>query len=321
MLYIKQKIGYNRFIVADTDDNSEELCTYEKLKYCVLNVGLKIKGVTIDSMNCITVHCYNNLVDAKAIKFKVLYGISLLINSNGTLCSMEVDNKVINYVLNLKDWCTSLADFCFENVHISNADTKVTVILSDKIKFNYRAFEFCNDSNLTFDFSQLSDETSAVAYSSFLVSNNSCLLIGVANKISNVKIVDNRERYAYYVILKALLYRDNLNFYTVHELTPKSLYNSTIEEIIKIYRPKWFEICNSNIELSLQGESPILQVDITNLKNVTTILTTVIRYGICVDSFSLGILLGYLMFVCDKDFDLLNVVMNLGKRLKLEYNL
>lgn len=142
MLYIKQKIGYNRFIVADTDDNSEELCTYEKLKYCVLNVGLKIEGVTIDSMNCITVHCYNNLTDIKALKFKVLYGISLLINSKGTLCNMEVDNKVINYVLNLEDWCNNLADFCFENVHISNANIKVTVILSDKIKFNYRAFEF-----------------------------------------------------------------------------------------------------------------------------------------------------------------------------------
>lgn len=321
MLYIKQKIGYNRYIVADTDDNSEELCTYEKLKYCVLNVGLKIEGVTIDSMGCITVHCYNNLTDIKALKFKVLYGISLLINSNGTLCNMEVDNKVINYMLNLEDWCTNLADFCFENVHITNSDTNITVILSDKVKFNYRAFEFCNDSNLTFDFSQLSDETAKIAYNSFLVSNNSCLLIGVANKISNVKIVDNRERYAYYVILKALLYRDNLNFYTVHELTPKSLYNSTIEEIIKIYRPKWFKICNYNIKLSLQGESPILQVDITNLTNVTTILTTVIRYGICVDSFSLGILLGYLMFVCDKDFDLLNAVMDLGKRLKLKYNL
>ena len=321
MLYIKQKIGYNRFIVADTDDNSEELCTYEKLKYCVLNVGLKIEGVTIDSMDCITVHCYNNLTDIKALKFKVLYGISLLINSKGTLCNMEIDNKVINYVLNLEDWCTSLADFCFENVRITNVDTNITVVLSDKIKFNDRAFEFCSDSNLTFDFSQLSDETAKVAYNSFLVSNNSCLIIGIANKISNIKIVDNRERYAYYVILKALLYRDNLNFYTVHELTPKSLYNSTIEEIIKNYRPKWFEICNSNIKLSLQGESPILQVDITNLTNVTTILTTVIRYGICVDSFSLGILLGYLMFVCDKDFDLLNTVMDLGKRLKLEYNL
>lgn len=182
MLYIKQKIGYNRFIVADTDDNSEELCTYEKLKYCILNVGLKIKGVTIDSMNCITVHCYNNLTDIKALKFKVLYGISLLINSKGTLCNMEVDNKVINYVLNLEDWCTSLADFCFENVHITSSDTNITVVLSDKIKFNNRAFEFCNDLNLTFDFSQLSDETAKVAYNSFLVSNNSCLLIGVVHR-------------------------------------------------------------------------------------------------------------------------------------------
>lgn len=321
MLYIKQKIGYNRFIVADTDDNSEELCTYEKLKYCILDVGLEIKGVDVNSENCITVHCYNNLTDIKALKFKVLYGISLLINSKGTLCNMEVDNKVINYVLNLEYWCTSLADFCFENVHISNVDTNITVVLSDKIKFNDRAFEFCNDSNLTFDFSQLSDETAKVAYNSFLVSNNSCLLIGVANKISNVKIVDNRERYAYYVILKALTYRDDLNFYTIRKLTPQSLYNSTIEEIIKNYRPKWFEICNSNIKLSIRGERPILQVDITNLTNVTTILTTVIRYGIWIDSFSLSILLGYLKFICNKDFDLLNVVMDLGKRLKLEYNL
>lgn len=321
MLYIKQKIGYNRFIVADTDDNSEELCTYEKLKYCVLNVGLKIEGVTIDSMNCITVHCYNNLTDIKALKFKVLYGISLLINSKGTLCNMEVDNKVINYVLNLEDWCTSLADFCFENVRITNVDTNITVVLSDKIKFNDRAFEFCSGSNLTFDFSQLSDETAKVAYNSFLVSNNSCLLIGVANKISNVKIVDNRERYAYYVILRALTYRDDLNFYTIRKLTPQSLYNSTIEEIIKNYRPKWFEICNSNIKLSLQGKTPILQVDIPSIENMTLILTTVIRYGIGVDNFSLSVLIGYLTWVCTHDFDLIKAVMDLGRRLKSEYYL
>ena len=167
MLYIKQKIGYNRYIVADTDDNSEELCTYEKLKYCVLDVGLKIEGVTVDSENCITVHYYNNLTDIKALKFRVLYGISLLVNSNGTLCNMDVDNKEINYILNLEDWCTSLADFCFENIHITNPAMKVTVILSDKVKFNCRAFEFCSDSNLSFDFSRLSDETAKIAYNSF----------------------------------------------------------------------------------------------------------------------------------------------------------
>lgn len=321
MLYIKQKIGYNRYIVADTDDNSEELCTYEKLKYCVLDVGLKIEGVTVDSENCITIHCYNNLTDIKALKFRVLYGISLLVNSNGTLCNMDVDNKEINYILNLEDWCTSLADFCFENIHITNPAMKVTVILSDKIKFNCRAFEFCSDSNLSFDFSRLSDETAKIAYNSFLISNDSCLLMRVAHKISAVKIIDNQERYAYYVILKALFCRDALNMYTVHELTPKKLYESTIEEIIKIYRPKWFEICNSNIKLSLQGKTPILQVDIPSIENMTLILTTVIRYGIGVDNFSLSVLIGYLTWVCTHDFDLIKAVMDLGRRLKSEYYL
>lgn len=321
MLYIMQKIGINKFIVADTDDNSEELCTYDKLKYYITDLGIEIKGAEVYFDNYVLTHCYNNLVDAKAIKLKVLYGISLLVNSTGTLCNMEVDNKVINYVLNLEDWCTSLADFCFENVHITNSDTNVTVILSDKVKFNCIAFESCFDSNLTFDFSQLSDEIAKIAYTSFIVSDNSNLLIGVAKKVSNVKIVDNRERYAYYVILKALAYRDDLNFCTVRKLTPKSLYNSTIEEIIKNYRPKWFELCNSNIKLSIQGERPNLQVDVTNFTNVNKILTTVMRYGINVDSFSLNVLLGYLKFICYKDFDLFNAIMSLGKRLKMRYNL
>lgn len=167
----------------------------------------------------------------------------------------------------------------------------------------------------------MSDETAKVAYNSFLVSDNSNLLIGVAKKVSNVKIVDNRERYAYYVILKALAYRDDLNFCTVRKLTPKSLYNSTIEEVIKNYRPKWFEICNSNIKLSIRGKSTTLQVDVANFTNVSKILTTVMRYGINVDSFSLNVLLGYLKFICYKDFNLFNAIMSLGKRLKMRYNL
>lgn len=321
MLYIKQKIGYNRYIVADTDDNSEEICTYEKLKYCVLDVGLEIKGVVVNSENCITVHCYNNLTDVKALKLRVLYGISLLVNSNGTLCNMEVDNKEIDYTLNLEDWCSNLADFCFENVHINNISTKIKVILTEKIKFSYSAFEFCNDSNLIFDFSRLSDETAKIAYTSFLISNNSCLLMSGARKISGAKIIDNQKRYTYYMILKALAYRDALNMYTVHELTPKKLYESTIEEIIKIYRPKWFEICNSNIKLSLQGKTPVLQVAAPSIENMTLILTTVIRYGTGVDNFSLSVLIGYLTWVCTHDFDLIKAVMDLGRRLKSEYYL
>lgn len=320
MLYIKQKIGYNRYIVADTDDNSEEICTYEKLKYCVLDVGLKIEGVTVDSENCITVHCYNNLTDIKALKFRVLYGISLLVNSNGTLCNMDVDNKEINYTLNLEDWCTSLADFCFENIHITNPATKVTVILSDKIKFSYRAFEFCSDSRLIFDFSRLSDETAKIAYNSFLVSGDTCLF-WVSRKTCDTRIIDTQKRYTYYVILKALFCRDALNMYTVHEMTPKKLYESTIEEILKIYRPKWFEICNSNIKLSLQGKTPVLRVDTPSIENITLILTTVIRNGIGVDNFSLSVLIGYLTWVCGHDFDLIKAVMDLGRRLKSEYYL
>lgn len=57
MLYVKQKIGDLSFIVADTDDNSEEVCSYEKLKHCVTDIGLEIVGTTLNSDGEFKVHC------------------------------------------------------------------------------------------------------------------------------------------------------------------------------------------------------------------------------------------------------------------------
>lgn len=40
MLYVQQKISEQNFIVADTDDNTEELTTRKELKHCVINLGV-----------------------------------------------------------------------------------------------------------------------------------------------------------------------------------------------------------------------------------------------------------------------------------------
>lgn len=81
MLYIRQKINNQNFIVADTDDNIEEICSFDKLKHYVVDLGLEITGAMLQSDGTFTVNCYNNLTDAKALKLKVFYGVSLMVNS------------------------------------------------------------------------------------------------------------------------------------------------------------------------------------------------------------------------------------------------
>lgn len=76
-------------------------------------------------------------------------------------------------------------------------------------------------------------------------------------------------------------------------------------------------MCNSNIKLDLQGERPALVVDKANLTNVNAVE----RFGINLDKFTFSMIETYLDLVCTADFDLVDAVMNLGKRLKLMYNL
>lgn len=206
-------------------------------------------------------------------------------------------------------------------MYVGDFPVDITVILSDKIKFNSKAFKSCSASGLKFNFLQLSDEKAKIAYEQFLIARGSCLVINQKILESNVKIVDKQERYTYYVILKSLIQKDATNFYAVQKLTPKRLYYSIIEEIINLYRPKWIEICNSNIKLDLQGQQPILRVERPNLTNVSTILTVILSFGINIDKFVLSMIEGYLDFVCTADFDLVNSIMALGKRLKMMYNL
>lgn len=61
MLYIKQKISEQNFIVADTDDNTEEMTTCKELKHCVIDLGVEVLGATLSTDNLFNIHCYNNL--------------------------------------------------------------------------------------------------------------------------------------------------------------------------------------------------------------------------------------------------------------------
>lgn len=175
MLYVQQKISEQNFIVADTDDDTEEMTTCKELKHCVIDLGVEVLGTTLSTDNLFNIHCYNNLTDAWALKMKIFRGISLMIDKTGTLCNMELDaQRDISYVLNLEDCCMSLANYCFENIKVVNNSVDLKVILTDKIKFNSKAFESCRWSKLKFDFSQLSDKKAEVAYKSFLTDRGSC---------------------------------------------------------------------------------------------------------------------------------------------------
>ena len=47
MFVLQDKINKTEYSVLDTDDNVVDVCTYDKILYCVLNLGISIQGVSV----------------------------------------------------------------------------------------------------------------------------------------------------------------------------------------------------------------------------------------------------------------------------------
>ena len=148
MFYIKGKHINNKWIVADTDSDDEEIHTYNEIKQAFLKYGIDIKGVSrYKNYNSIDIEVYAPNYSTKAVKQNMLNGIDIRVN-NGVLGRLEI-NLNSNFSSNplrikLSDYCTSLGKGFLQisNRGVSNNHKIVILEFDDNIDFLVSSFSY-----------------------------------------------------------------------------------------------------------------------------------------------------------------------------------
>lgn len=141
MLYISRVNQNAKYIVVDTDDNTETACSWNDLCAAVLTHNLDIKGVKVDDIGGIrsilrvTPYQPPNSFSPAQVKAKVLMGVEFTI-SNGLITMVTVDARVSkgDPKVRLSDYASKVS----ANLRVkwtNNADNKTLIlILDDKME-------------------------------------------------------------------------------------------------------------------------------------------------------------------------------------------
>lgn len=323
MLYIKEQVGLNTYLVHDTDDNSDEVTTVGDIYNCIFRLGITIEGACVTNKGNLEIAPF--MVDnyKKVTKLHLKTGVLLCIN-NDKLCRVNVkDLESSDISINLDDYCSELACACFSNIR---SDYRLTLSLSDNLKFTNKAFMDCEISNLTIDLTNLSNKIASSVYNHFLSLNRDCLTMDA--HIPCLVIDSNKKRLAYYQIIKALtLGNDTLR--RVYTIINESIYQSAMQEVLKVYRPKWIEVFKGNIDLASEGLIPSISVVNPNTETILNILKLINNYMVITSDESrstvkrlIQMMLTYFdSFEGALDFDLAEIIFNKGQELVRRYNL
>lgn len=323
MLYIKEQVGLNSYLVHDTDDNSDEVAITGDIYNCITKLNINIEGAYIDNHSNFQIVPSSITSDKKVTKLHLKTGVLLHI-SEDKLCGIDVtDLESSDIVINLSDYCNELSYACLSKI---KSDYKLTISLSDNLKFNYDSFMTCEYSNLIIDLTNLSNEKASIAYEFFVQSIINCMTI---NPRVPCSVQDsNKKRLAFYRIIRALT-SDNDTLRKVKMITTDSVYQSAMEEVLKVYRPKWIQIFDNNIDLNVEVPIPSITLVKPNTTTIQCILQLLSSYMIIKPDENKGdirSLLRMMMTYCTSlegvmDFDLAHIIFNKGKELVKRYNL
>lgn len=160
MYYIKQKLGMKKFVVKNTDDNTEEVLSWDEVEIAVCQLGIKIEGVYTRSWHGgsagplvvykVDVYVPPSERTGKEAKLKMLNGVDIKTN-NGYIASVSWqkprDGKM--RVVRLSDYGRTLGVAALTS-HILGVWSKLepsylTVILDDKLEVMPKTFKKIGD--------------------------------------------------------------------------------------------------------------------------------------------------------------------------------
>ena len=139
MLYIMSQMAEDKYLIFDTEDNMAEPADLEKLQYA-LSLGIKIKGVMIDSDNRLSVKIHNFNKNSDIAKLKLLLGVNIEVSYTGGLTYISFENVKKDISINLSDYCLSVCNYAIRG---NARDINVTLIFDDSIRVDSEAFKSC----------------------------------------------------------------------------------------------------------------------------------------------------------------------------------
>lgn len=170
MFYISRRIGANRYGVVDTEDGHEDVMTYAELDDAVCRLCIEIAGVQIKKWNGvlkierIDPYIPKSGVTKAQAKLATLSAVDIKVN-NGVIVSFEWRNPPNNLprVIRLSDYGTSCCGCIFERAILAYNNGVVderplTVILDDKLTFDYKTFRGSSNIPVIFDLREVRNE-------------------------------------------------------------------------------------------------------------------------------------------------------------------
>lgn len=174
MLYISRQVTSRKYIVVDTDDNSETYVTIADLnRYCI-TLGMQIEGVEIrlyrdGSGRC---HYYINSVTPRQsstystgamARTKVFTGVEVRVyNNHVTGVTGSLNEIKPNTIIRLSDFGNECDKYIFKSFPFADdrAGVMLTVMLDDKIKLNAVSLDSCFRKHIALDMREVKNKKS-----------------------------------------------------------------------------------------------------------------------------------------------------------------
>lgn len=251
MLVLKKQVSSRSYEVLDTDDNSIEIATTNELWDCAKKLGIEIQGMSISKDGGLILQPqYDKSI--KEVKLSFLQGVDMHVENGELLWFRFTDDVVRDIVINLSDYCDSIADYCFGNGQFETLKYRcnhtITCVLDDSISFGRYAFlnGFWNNV-IKFDVSALSNKSAAVVYREANKNDS----IGLFPNRGHNSVIDSNKKRMYYYWAERLLVTGLFNFGgSVHRIEEVIPYVDEYSEMLaKKYRKDFEVLVNKPITL------------------------------------------------------------------------
>lgn len=192
MLILRNKLTKEKWEVLDTDDNTVEVATEKELIHYVQDLGINIQGVVAPrGENPVFIPQFNYSV--KETKLHIRRGIKLHVE-NGILRYFELSQNLGDITINLSDWCTSLAPYCFRNESIVE-NTKVRLLFDNNIDFKATSVvNLFSSGSIIVDIRNVNNKKASYIYKQAIKNK----VLGVCMNSYTLSLIDDEDRLRYY---------------------------------------------------------------------------------------------------------------------------
>lgn len=257
MLYISRVHGYGKYFVADTDDGSEQLVTFDDLTEYVCQLGVVIKGVSLKhfkkgtcKINSVDIYQPPGLASKKQFEAKFLNGVEIKTNGAGMITSVSWDTpaNVKDIRIRLSEYGTSCANYIITNKNSKNYN--IVFVLDDNITITGKTFSYIAYCDARVDLLEVTNpKTAEFVYRSMLFGG----WRSYSAKVLPDKVIDSPERIKYWQA-RYVLQRGANTFSEGREMCRGKELG---EQIFKKFRKEFQTIAECDFKLLEKGKGHI----------------------------------------------------------------